>query len=96
MRLFFRPKAVADLESIGDYIARDNPLRARSFVAELRQQCNKIADNPAAYRSRPELAKDLRSCVYSNYVIFFAVESDAVMIVRILHGAMDISALFKG
>lgn len=96
MRLLFLPSAIADLEGIGDYIARDNPRRARSFIVELRQQCNKITTNPAAYRARPELAEGLRSCAYGNYVIFFTVESDALRIVRILHGAMDIPERFKG
>lgn len=95
MQLVFLPSAIADLESIGDYIARDNPRRARSFVVELRQQCNKIAANPAAYRPRPELAAGLRSCAYGNYVIFFSVESDALLIVRILHGATDIPERLK-
>jgi toxin ParE1/3/4 len=41
MRLIFLPQAEADLEAIGDSIARDNPRRAASFVRELREQCRK-------------------------------------------------------
>jgi len=33
------PAARAELETIGDYIARDNPRRAVSFVRELRDKC---------------------------------------------------------
>jgi len=29
------PRAAADLEEIAEYIARDNPIRAATFVAEL-------------------------------------------------------------
>lgn len=94
MRLLFLPAALADLEGIGDYIARDNPRRAASFVAELRRQCAKIAGNPAGYRLRPELGECIRSCAYGNYVIFFTVQAEALMIVRILHGAMDIEGQF--
>jgi toxin ParE1/3/4 len=39
-RLFFSPRAEADLEDIGDYIARDNPARAISFLEELRSHCD--------------------------------------------------------
>ncbi len=35
MRLQFSPKSADDLEEIGDYIARDNPVRAASFVDEI-------------------------------------------------------------
>jgi toxin ParE1/3/4 len=90
MQLLITPLAAYDLEEIGDYIAQENPLRAGSFVAELRAQCEKICLNPAGYRRRPELADDLRSCAHGNYVIFFEATTEHVTIVRILHGARDI------
>ena len=94
MRLVFLPQAEMDLEAIGDYIARDNPRRAISFVRELRGQCRKITEAPKAYRPRPELGKGLRTCAYGNYVVFFFEELGLVRIVRVLHGAMDIEAQF--
>ena len=94
MRLVFLPQAEMDLEAIGDYIARDNPQRAMSFVRELREQCRKITEAPKAYRPRPELGKGLRSCAYGNYVVLFFEEPGLVRIVRVLHGAMDIEAQF--
>ena len=38
MRVTISPLAERDLETIGDYIAADNPSRALSFIAELRAQ----------------------------------------------------------
>lgn len=55
MRLAFTPLAEQDLEAIADYIAADNPVRALSFVRELRAQCQRITLNPPGYRLRPEL-----------------------------------------
>lgn len=95
MRPVFLPAAVADLEEIGDYIARDNPRRAHSFIAELRRQCTKIATNPTGYRLRPELGEEIRSCAYGNYVIFFTTEAQTLPIMRILHGAMDMGEQFR-
>lgn len=95
MRPVFLPAAIADLEEIGDYIARDNPRRAASFVAELRRQCDKLTHCPEGYRLRPELGDGIRSCAYGNYVIFFTIQAEALLIVRILHGAMDIEARFQ-
>ncbi|UEO01238.1 type II toxin-antitoxin system RelE/ParE family toxin [Acidiferrobacter thiooxydans] len=37
-RLTFTALAEQDLEIIGDYIAADNPVRAGSFIRELRLQ----------------------------------------------------------
>jgi toxin ParE1/3/4 len=94
MRSILGPLAEQDLESIGDYIARDNPRRAVSFVRELRAQCMKITSSPQGYRRRPELGEAIRSCAYGNYVIFFVEEEKAIQIIRVLHGAMDIEAQF--
>ena len=96
MRVAISPLAERDLEAIGDYIAEDNPARAVSFVAELRDQCATIAKAPQAYRLRPELGESVRSCAHGNYVIFFTVTNARLSIVRVLHGAMDIPAQFPG
>lgn len=90
MQLLITPMAARDLEEIGDYIAQANPIRAGSFVAELRAHCQKICLNPAGYRQRPELSDHLRSCTHGNYVIFFEATIEQVTIIRILHGARDI------
>lgn len=92
-RYLVSPLAEQDLESIGDYIALDNPYRALTFIAELRSQCAKIAAAPKAFRTRPELGENIRSCAYGNFVIFFH-DVQTVCIVRVLHGAMDIDAHF--
>lgn len=95
MRLFFAPLAEQDLESIADYIAADNPRRAVTFIQELRQQCQRIALNPPGYRMRPELGEGIRSCPHGHHVIVFEASADAVTVVRILHGARDLPALFR-
>ena len=91
-RYVLSPLAEQDIESIGDYIAQDNPHRALTFIAELRSQCAKIASSSKACRLRPELGENIRSCAYGNYVIFFQDGLTELYIVRVLHGAMDIDA----
>jgi toxin ParE1/3/4 len=41
------------LEQIGDHIATDNPLRAITFVRELREKCEAPADVPRGYALVP-------------------------------------------
>lgn len=89
----FSPKAVDDLERIGDYIARDNPRRALSFVDEVREHCRELAEFPLAARGFPELGEGARITPHGNYVILYRVILDRVRIERILHGASDIMAL---
>ena len=94
-QLIITPLAERDIESIGDYIAKDNPGRALSFVRELFDQCKTIAGNPLSYRLRPELEEGLRSCAYGNYVIFFSASKEEITIIRVLHGARDIPEEFS-
>ena len=94
MRLEFRPQAERDLESIGDYIAQDNPRRALTFLRQLRAQCHKILLAPQGYRLWPELGERIRSCSHGNYVIFFTESDRSVTVIRVLHGSMDIEARF--
>ena len=87
MRLFFSPKAALDLEEIGDYIARDNPQRALSFLSELEDHCHQVAEMPTTFPRREDLAPGLQMAVHGNYLILFQVHNDAVRIERIVHGA---------
>lgn len=94
VRIVLSPLAARDMESIGDYIAKDSPKRAQTFVAELRAACAKIANEPQAFRHRTELGADIRSYAHGNYVIFFQTGARQIRIVRVLHGAMDLPAKF--
>lgn len=81
-----------DLEGIGDYIADDNPVRAVTYIRELRSHCRRIGQNPLTYRLRSDIAAGLRSAAYGRYVIYFTADKDIVRIIRILHGAMVATA----
>ena len=94
MRAYLTPQAEADLEEIGDYIALDNPLRAVSFIREIREHCEKIGEGPQHYVARPELGAQLRSCAHGNYVIFFEPFEDGALILRVLQGARNFPDIF--
>jgi toxin ParE1/3/4 len=82
---------VLDLEEIGDYIALDNPSRAVSFIREIKQHGPKIAQRPAAFPVREDLAPGIRMAVHGNYLIFFRLLDKAVRVERVIHGARNLS-----
>lgn len=84
---------MADLEMIGDYIARDNPKRAVSFIQEIRQHCEDIVTTPHAYPLAPEFGKDIRKLPHGNYLILYTVTNTHVVIVHIVHGAKRIQRI---
>lgn len=90
MGVLFTPLAQTDLEEIGDYIAQDNPSRAVTFIQDIRAQCQRIGKSPMAYRARPELGDGIRSSPFGNYVILYRPQANDVLVVRVLHGAMDL------
>lgn len=86
--------AEADLEAIGDYIARDNPARALSFVQELREKCLSLADAPLAFPLVPRYELfGIRRRVHGSYLIFYRAEAKRVIVIHVLHGAMDYETL---
>mgnify|MGYP000883085873 CR=1 FL=1 len=87
-------EAEYDLEAIGDFIARDNPARALSFLQELRSKCLGLADMPERYPLVPRFETNgVRRRVHGDYLIFYRVEAAQVVIVHILHGAQDYGTL---
>jgi plasmid stabilization system protein ParE len=60
MKIVFSPAARQDLLEIGDYIARDNPTRALSFVDELEEACKGLLDAPLRVPLIQELTRGYR------------------------------------
>lgn len=94
-RLSFSPLAVADLEGILEYIARDKPRAASSFLEMLREKCHTLARFPLLGASREELAPGLRMYPVGNYVIYYRNEREGARVERVLHGARDADAFFR-
>jgi len=94
-RLLLSPRAAADLEEIAEYIARDNPGRAASFVAELEAKCRAVANSPELYPARADLAPGLRMAVHGRYLVLYRdlPGENTVRVERVLHSARDLPRL---
>jgi toxin ParE1/3/4 len=94
VKVVFSRAANADLVEIGDFIARDNPQRALSFVRELRVIATLLGEMPQAYPLLPRHASTgIRRRPAGSYLIFYRIDEDRVMILRIVHGARDYDRL---
>jgi plasmid stabilization system protein ParE len=86
--------AEADLEAIADWIARDSPSRALTFVAELRDACVTLADLPESYALVPRYeASGVRRRVHGNYLIFYCIDNERIDVLHVLHGARDYESI---
>ncbi|MEI9898022.1 MAG: type II toxin-antitoxin system RelE/ParE family toxin [Chthoniobacter sp.] len=84
--------SISDYEEIWRYIARDNPVAADRMITTLERQLSMLAAMPGAGRKEPKLAVDLRSFPVGNYLIFYRPLEDGLAVVRVLHGARDITS----
>lgn len=85
MKLSFSESAVADLERLRDFIARNNPQAAGRMSLRLRQAIGKLILHPDMGRPVPELP-NVREFVAGNYVVRYLREEDTVFILRVWHG----------
>ena len=94
MRVVFTETAEAELEEIGDYIAKDNPRRAVTFVQELRTTALRLGGMPRAFPLIPRYEQHgIRRRPSGNYLIFYCLEDDRLTVLHVLHGARDYEAL---
>ena len=90
-----RPLAETDILEIWDYIADDSLAAADRWVDHLDQQFRVLATQPMMGRARDELAPGVRSFPFGRYVVFYVPLADGIDVVRVLHGARDIDAVFN-
>jgi toxin ParE1/3/4 len=85
MKLRYERGALADLDEILTYIARDNREAAMRLAARFEEVAKRIAENPflgeATRKSR------FRRFPIGNYLIVYEVTQDAVVIHYVRHGA---------
>jgi len=88
-------QARQDLIAIWEYIADDNPSSADRMLDMLDARINRLAEHPLLGSARPDIARNLRYLVCDNYLVLYRVLADAVEVVRVLHGARNLTAILK-
>lgn len=93
MRFRFSRRALVDLEEIGEAIAQDKPIRAVTFIQELRDHCRSLVQFPRSHRLRPELGEAVRMSVFGPFLVLYVIDDDLLEIRRVVHGARDLADL---
>jgi addiction module RelE/StbE family toxin len=94
VKVVLTTEALDDLERISDYIAQDNPPRARSFVQELMEKARQLGDLPRGFPLVPRYAHlGIRHRTHGSYLIFYRVEEDRITVIHFLHGSRDYETL---
>ncbi len=89
------PVARADLDTLDDYIAQDDPDAADRLAARFHEAFARLAGLPLLGRPRPELGSDIRSFIVGNYVILYSPADTGIHVHRVLHGRRDMERLLQ-
>jgi toxin ParE1/3/4 len=89
------PVVFDDLDGIAAFIGLDNPIAALRFLDFLEEKFSLLAASPGIGRLFPELDDDLRGFPAKDYWIFYRQTGDGIDIIRVLHGARDMAAIFQ-
>ena len=85
----FSREAKADIQSIFDYIARDNPLIAARVVSEIEISTRRLALFPLSGRSGAVPATRELVVPRLPYIAIYRVNDDAVEIIAVFHAAQN-------
>ena len=81
--------ALATVDEIAGFIAKDNPTRDTSFVLELQAAVTKLQAHPGMGRAgRVPGTREL--VLYKNYIAIYRVRGDDVEILRLHHSARNL------
>lgn len=90
-RYRYSAQAEADLDDITEYFAERSPEAGLRFLDALEARCRLLASFPRTGRKRDDLGPGVRTVVVRNYVVYFREEADGIVLLRVLHGARDVS-----
>jgi len=87
--IIWSPEALADLDAIREFIARDAPRSATRFIQRIFDRVEQLKHFPTSGRMVPELGRaNFREISVKRYRIIYRIrEEQLVEIVTVYHGA---------
>jgi len=74
--------------------SRGDPRRAASFVAELIERCERLAQTPKGFPLVPGYENTgIRRRPYREYLIFYRVGAGRIDVLHVLNGAQDYTSI---
>ena len=96
-RVIWTPEVFRNLDSIGDYMLEVAPAFAGPLLQRLYDAVAPLEDYPRLGRAVPGFDRDdLRELIIDNYRIVYEIKGEAVWLVTIRHGSMNLEAWLRG
>jgi toxin ParE1/3/4 len=90
--------AEADLDEIWLHVAEDSGAieTAQKLIESIATTFDLLSEYPKMGRARDDLRREIRGDSVGNYIIFYRIVDDDVLILRVLHGRRDLGPLLQG
>ena len=98
--VWLTPRARRDIVELATFIGRENLQAADRFFDQVDQLCDLLAASPevgslfSVANPRLQGMRVLRISTFPNHLAFFMPVDGGVQVVRVLHGARDLDAVF--
>lgn len=91
------PRAKADLEELAFYVFVETGSveTAKRLVDAIVERFVLLGTHPSAGRRRDDLRPGIRSFPVGNYLLFYRIEGDDVLVQRVVRGSRDLEALLR-
>jgi toxin ParE1/3/4 len=86
MKIVWSPTAIADLQSIRNYIAEENPISARTVAQQIKEAIRRLGQYPLSGRSGRVPGTRELVIPGTPYLAAYAIEQERICIAAILHG----------
>ena len=89
--------ARADLVYLREYsLEQFGPDVADEYFLGFETAFDRLAEFPFSGAAQAELGKDIRCLIHRRHRIFYTVQGDTVLIIRVVHHAMDARQALQG
>jgi len=95
LQIVWTKKSINNLDSIDEYISKDNPVIAAEVVMNIFESVQKLKNYPGL--GRQGRVEDTRELVISKYpyVVPYRIEENVIFILRVVHTSMKWPNLFS-
>lgn len=84
--------AKADIRLIGEYTQKQwGKGKRRQYLADMQDKFTLLAENPLMVREDDSFTPPVRLCPHAQHLIVYVIDRSDILIVRILHGSMNIT-----
>lgn len=88
------PEALADVEAIASYIARDSAAYAQAVVEKVLETARNVREFPLVGRIVPELGQEtIRERFVYSYRLIYRIRNDTITIAAVIHGRRLLGSL---